>query len=359
VGGLPYVYLVFLIYLFVDPATGEDGSATVWALTLGSIAVFLPLYFGQFRDPKVGSLRAVLLNVGMALLGFALVPFNSGAATYVIYAAAGAGFVLRPRPALAYLGVLAAGILVEALFVPPQYGWWLAVPMMALVGTIGGTNVYQAQRIRHEATLRRAQEDVEEMAKVAERERIARDLHDLLGHTLSVITLKSELASQLADRDPSRAVAEIREVERISREALSEVRRAVEGYRHHGLAGELRNAARALDAAGVSLESAMAPLDLLPQQETVLALALREAVTNVVRHASATQCLVRLEADGRAVRLVVQDNGRGGPVAEGNGLVGMRARVDGAGGNLWVDGGSGVRLTITLPTRPAAAATTS
>jgi two-component system, NarL family, sensor histidine kinase DesK len=355
-GGLPYVYLVFLVYLFIDPATGEDGTAVVWALTIGSIAVFLPLYFGQFRRPTAGSPRALWLNIGMATLGFALVPFNSGASTYVIYAAAGSGFVLRPRHALAYLGLLAAGLLVESWLVGPGFGLTMALPMIGLVATIGGVNIYQAERIRHDATLRLAQEDVEEMAKVAERERIARDLHDVLGHTLSVITLKAELASKLADRDPARAIDEIRDVEQISRRALTEVRQAIEGYHQRGLQGELSAATRALDAAGVRLESAIAPLDLPPRTEAALALALREAVTNVVRHARATRCAVRLRADGRQITLRIEDDGRGGAMSEGSGLAGMRKRVADLGGTVHIEHDAGLRLVISVPVAAAGAA---
>lgn len=348
-GWMPYVWLVFLAYLFIAPILG-GGTWIDWALTLGSVGVFLPLYFAQFSGRHDRPRRAFALNVAIALLGFALMPVNPGANTYVIYSAAGVPFALKPRAAGKYLVLLMVAVAVEMFFVPTFYRYWMGLPTIILVATIGGTNIYQAERARQDAKLRRAHEDVEEMAKVAERERIARDLHDLLGHTLSVITLKSELASKLADLDPKRAAQEIREVERVSRETLSEVRRAVEGYgQHGGLRAELQNAARALAAAGVSLTTEVAALRLPPRQETVLALALREAATNVVRHAGATRCVVRLEADGGSVRLTVEDDGRGGPVIEGSGLTGMRSRISHLGGTFEVDGVGGMRLTVTLP----------
>jgi two-component system sensor histidine kinase DesK len=303
----------------------------------------------QFGDDARPSRRSLLLNIAIALLGLGLLPFNFGASTYLVYSAAGAAFALTPRAAVRYMVVLSIAVVVASLSLPEEARYWMALPTILLIGTIGGSNVYHAERLRHQATLRRAREDVEGMAKIAERERIARDLHDLLGHTLSVITLKSELASKLADRDPVRAVAEIRDVERISRETLSEVRRAVEDYQHHGLKGELENAARALGTIGVRLETRIAALNLSPRQETVLALALREAVTNVVRHAGATQCTIRLEGDGRSVTLVVEDDGRGGAVVEGSGLAGMRARIAEGGGELLLDGARGMTLTVRLP----------
>jgi two-component system sensor histidine kinase DesK len=215
--------------------------------------------------------------------------------------------------------------------------------------------VFYAESKRRDALLWRAQEEVEEMATLAERERISRDLHDILGHTLSVIALKSELASRLADRDPARAAEEIREVERVSREALSEVRSAVEGYRGSGLQGELRNAGRVLESSGVQLEMtiAAAPAPMPPRQESVLALALREAVTNIVRHARAQRCWISvLEQEGARV-LTVRDDGIGvgmGRVArEGHGLTGMRERVAAVGGTVTIDGSQGMIVTVSLP----------
>ncbi len=216
---------------------------------------------------------------------------------------------------------------------------------------VGAGNIHLAEQYRHGQRLQQAQDHAEEMAKIAERERIARDLHDLLGHTLSVIVMKSELASKLADRAPRRAIEEIRDVERVSREALIEVRHAVEGYRQHGLPGEMRNAALALHAAGVTLQTDVAPLALSPRQETTLAFALRESITNVVRHAAATVCRVSLRADGGRLTFVVEDDGRGGTPREGNGLHGMRTRVAEVGGTVSVDGGRGMRVIITLPLR--------
>ena len=219
-------------------------------------------------------------------------PFNTGATTYVAYAAALAPFVLRPFQSVLLFAMLAGAVWTET--------WLISYPERIIVSTwitfvifiVGCGNLFISDRIRQTVLLRRANEDVREVAKVAERERIARDLHDLLGHTLSVIALKSELASKLADRDHARSIQEIREVERISREALSEVRAAVEGYKNRGFSGELRAAQQVLASAGVRLEAAVVDVSLLPLQEAALALALRETITNVVRHARASVCRV-------------------------------------------------------------------
>jgi two-component system sensor histidine kinase DesK len=169
-----------------------------------------------------------------------------------------------------------------------------------------------------------------------------------------VIALKSELASKLADRDPVRSIQEIREVERISREALSEVRAAVEGYKNRGFSGELREAQQVLASAGVRLDAAVVDVSLLPLQEAALALALRETITNVVRHARASVCRVALSLDRREVVLTVEDDGAGGPLREGNGLLGMRERVTAAGGTLTVDSARGVKVSVRFPIASAA-----
>ncbi len=197
--------------------------------------------------------------------------------------------------------------------------------------------------------LRRADEEIERLAALAERERIARDLHDLLGHTLSVIVVKSELAARLAEGEPARARDEMRDVERIGREALSEVRAAVVGYRAKGLRGELDGARRALAAAGVET-TVQADLPALPvAYESALALALRESVTNVVRHAGARHASIRIAMEPSGVVLEVTDDGRGGSGPEGAGLTGMRERIADLGGSVERDGGSGTRVRVTLP----------
>ncbi len=232
--------------------------------------------------------------------------------------------------------------------------WWLGWPVrvwlapLVVGAAIGGANIHFAEVRRKDANLRVAQQAVEEMARIAERERIGRDLHDLLGHTLSVIVLKSELASKLADRDPARAAAEIRDVERISREALMEVRKAVRGYRSEGLLDEVANAERVLVAAGITPEIAVIPANLPPEEDRALAYALREAVTNVVRHADATRCWIRLAEDGARTTLEVRDNGRGGLAPEGSGLSGMRERLRQVAGTLERDGHQGTRLVMSL-----------
>jgi two-component system sensor histidine kinase DesK len=226
--------------------------------------------------------------------------------------------------------------------------------MLLLISAVGvGNHIGAIAHFRGEK-LRKADEEIEHLAKVAERERIARDLHDLLGHTLSLITLKAELARKLVDRDPQRAKQEMLEVEQTSRAALADVREAISGYRGEGLAAEVLRARKTLETAGIAVHSDITELPLSPAQETVLALALREAVTNVVRHAQARQCDVRLGQRDNLCTLEIADNGRGADAPEGNGLRGMRERLEALGGSLERQTRGGTRLVIQLPLAPLA-----
>ena len=348
--------LTYVLFVFVGPIL-RRGGVWDWALAGLSILPFLGLYIAvwlaidQHRDR-----RALMLTAVMALYGLLLIPTNVGANTYVIYSAALVPFLTSPKKAVGYLVALIVSVALVSLLLPEAARLWLVVPTTILIVMVGGGNVFYAEQKRRDALLFRAQEEVEEMATLAERERISRDLHDLLGHTLSVIALKSELASRLADTDPARAAQEIREVERVSRETLSEVRGAVEGYRGSGLSGELRRAASVLQSSGVRLDAHIVSVQMSPRQESILALALREAVTNIVRHARAKTCLVTLQAPGDSVVLTVKDDGRGGLPQEGYGLTGMRERVAAAGGTVTIDGSNGTSVAVSLPDPRAATA---
>ena len=342
-GWTPYVWLIWLGIFFLQPVLGREGWKE-WLATALGVSIFLALYFGSYW---VRDRRSLWVIAAMAALGVGFAPFNVGGVVFIVYAA-----TLVPFAADSWLAakVIAALVIVAGLeAVLLHLGAWFGVIGTVLPIALGSVNIHFAQRNRANRQLRMAQDEIEHLARVAERERIARDLHDVLGHTLSVVILKSELASKLIGQDPERAGNEIREVEQIAREALAEVRNAIGGYRAGGLEEELVRAASTLKTAGVAAECQSAHMPLSPSQETVLALAVREAVTNVVRHAHAKECRLRLEpVDGNCL-LEIQDDGRGGAQAEGNGVRGMRERVEALGGSLRRDSSAGTRLTILLP----------
>jgi two-component system sensor histidine kinase DesK len=344
-GWTPYVWLIYLGFYLMYPVLGK-ASAWEWTATAAGIVVFLVLYLRGYWEEGP---RILWCAGGIALLGIAFAPLNPGSNVFFVYASGFLGYALRPRLAFRALLLLIALIGLTAWVFDLSGFFWIFGMVFTLI--IGGINIHYGEVARANAKLRASQEEVERLAKTAERERIARDLHDLLGHTLSLITLKAELAGKLIGRDPTRAEQEIREVERISRRALSEVRAAISGYRSEGLQAELARARLALESSGVKLEYFAQPLTLNEAEETALAFALREAVTNVVRHAGARSCRILLEQLDATTRLEVSDDGGGGEAPDGVGLSVMRERIEGLGGELSRTTESGTRLAISLPRR--------
>ena len=282
------------------------------------------------------------------------IPLNSGGVGLLIYAAAAGGFNTRLRWVLGLLSVELAILFYYSMRLHLEIGYWVSMGLLIVLVSLG--NHHWAVRHCAEKKLRLAQDEVEHFAKVAERERIARDMHDVLGHTLSLITLKAELARKLVDRDPERAKQEMLDVETTSRAALADVREAIRGYRTEGIFAELARARAALETAGVAVECDTDPVPLSPAQESVLSLALREAVTNVVRHADASRCNVTLKQNEALCTLEIADDGCGAAGPEGNGLRGMRERLEALGGSLRLLTSNGTRLIIDLPLASAASA---
>lgn len=345
---MPLLYLGFLFLPLVFPMIRPLDVG----MTLAAIAVFLPMYFGSFW---LSGWRRAAMGLAIAALAPALLPLNPFANTFTIYGLLSAA--CQPLPVA--LGVLAVslGMLAAAHWVVDPVG---AVFVLLLTTLISATSFIAmrmyAANARKQAALRLSQDEVARLAKVAERERIGRDLHDLLGHTLSVIAIKAELASKLATRDPAAAQSEIADVERVAREALGQVRRAVSGMRAVGIRAEFANARLALGAVAVDFEYRAPDFGLHPEVETVLALALREATTNIIRHAGARRVAAELLREGANVVLTVRDDGVGGAVADGNGLSGMRERLALLGGTLAIESepGRGTRLRIVVPWREPA-----
>jgi two-component system sensor histidine kinase DesK len=347
-GWVRYAWLAYLFMLVWQPLFDPDYSRAALMVTLASVAAFLPLYLRGYTA-RGGAL--IGYSLAIAVLGLLTTPFNLGALIYFVYASAAVGD-LEPVPLARHLIGLFTLMAVGAAFTsgaawPQPLLYFL--PTIFFVLFIGMLTSFDAERRRNLERLESAHEENQRLATIAERERIARDLHDLLGHTLSLVTLKAELAARLAVRDPARAAQEMREVERISREATGQVREAVQGYKSRGLPGELAGAKLALEAASIRLEYYTEPVNLSPAQESVLSLALREAVTNVIRHSAASRCAIRLVQDETGAYLEVEDDGRGGAALAGSGLTGMRQRVEALGGGLETTGEQGFRLKVFLP----------
>jgi two-component system sensor histidine kinase DesK len=357
-------YIVFLSTLAFEPmfasvaartGVAEGPVAGDWALAVALMAVGAVLVVvGGLGAAHTTMVVAVLLT----LLGAATVWFNTAATVFMVYAAAFvAGAASRRTAHRWFIGLTVLLVLLaSASPIPMPFRLAAFVAPIVLVWLIGSSVMTDVENQRESARLRIENVRIERLATLGERERIARDLHDLLGHTLTGIVVRAQLIRKVAPSDPARAAAEASDVEQLAREALAEVRAAVSGWRHHALDTEIDIARDVLTAAGVELlVHTDTGVSMSPAVEAAVALAVREAVTNVVRHADARVCRIGIITAGNDVRLTVADDGRGTGEPDGSGLSGMRERITALGGHVErrVDGGT--TLTITVPAQGVAA----
>lgn len=325
------VWVLFLVFPLASASTAD--VPWVWrALAAAGILAFGVVYLhGLVRNARTRDRGRMARQAWTYLAVMVALQAGSGLvigadAVYLLpFVMSFATFALPLRTGLV---VSAAGV-VASVVVPwllgelrPMLGF---VPIVVLVAVI--TAVIRA--INERQAEHRALTD--DLALVAERERVARDVHDVLGHSLTVVSVKAELAERLLEADPARARAELVDIQSLTRQALAEVRATVAGLRVARLGDELAAAGAALEGAGIEADLPTDPAVVDPRHRIVLAWVLREAVTNVVRHSGARRCRVELGEDS----LRVVDDGRGlGGSPDGNGLSGARERVAAVGGTL-------------------------
>jgi two-component system sensor histidine kinase DesK len=350
--------LVGVLFLLVEPGrSARDLAAAVGLAVLAGIHV---LYWWR---PWLGQQRgAVAALGGMVVTNFVLLNLLGLAEPLLwLYPALIAGAGLRMPMAVVgvALTALAAaapmaveGGLIEPLhaFQPgPTFGPGHAILLSIVLAGLGMTAVRQLIAVNAELHATRA--ELADLAVAGERDRLSRELHDLLGRTLSLIAVKAELASRLSAKSDPSAKAELGDVQRLARQAVRDVREAVAGGRAPTVDAELAAAEAALQSVGIkaSIDNSAASID--PAHETTIAWALREAVTNVVRHSGARTCRIALDAADGSTTLDVDDDGRG-PVGEGTGtgLDGLADRIHALGGTLEVgpSEGRGFRLRVQL-----------
>ncbi|MET8869699.1 sensor histidine kinase [Nonomuraea sp. NPDC004580] len=358
------VYLVVLVWPipgFLASGPSPAGVVAVVTGVVGFAGLYLRVAWTALERPHRNATpyALILLYAIAAAMAPALGVMWVFATSFFLITAVATALPERALPPAAGATIAAGTAALPLLGESPAELWW--IPLQAAVFTAAiraFLRLNAANRALSEANVK-----VERLAVDNERLRFARDMHDLLGHSLAVMTVKSQLAARLAGADPARARAEMEQVEELSRQALAEVREAISGYRELSLPDELDGARRALGTAGVRLEVAVGPLP--PAAEPVLAWVVREGTTNVVRHSGARTCRIRLGvADGQAYA-EVRDDGRGSEDAAdgcaGNGLRGLAERIEVAGGILTggpaEDGGFLLSARIPVPgTAPLARA---
>ncbi|MGW7086159.1 sensor histidine kinase [Streptomyces sp. NPDC054871] len=353
------IWLVFLASPVEDLVGAEHGGAATalgWLGLAAFVSCYLTLVFRY--TSRVLDWRVVHVSFGTLLTLAIVLSFAFGTAWLglFVYVAVSAGAVLPMRYAMWVIPAVTGVMIAVGLRTDSIEDLLGSLAVLTLLVGFAMTGVREL--VRTTIQLRQARATVAQLAANEERLRLARDLHDLLGHSLSLITLKSELAGRMLPAHPDKAAQQVADIEQVSRQALVDVREAVSGYRRRTLDGELAGARTALTAAGVEADVPLQAPASLPGEEgeTALAWALREAVTNVVRHSGARRCTVALTSrhtlDGPVVELSVEDDGRGGSsTVRGNGLTGLAERVEAVGGVLDAGPGArrGFRLTARVP----------
>jgi two-component system, NarL family, sensor histidine kinase DesK len=335
------VWLFFLIQPFEAGWSARDTAAGRVGMT--ATVLFGLLYvlgFGVVRRRREVAARraaagvAVAVLAGMAALAVVMcVSLGEAGMGSCVYIAV-AGVLLLPTRAAAALTLVTA-VTAEVLATGID-GWESDFTLSFAICVAAFATWGITQLMNRDVDLHLAREENARLAVEEERNRMARDLHDILGHSLTVITVKAELAGRLMDADPARARAEVADLERLSRDALMDVRRAVEGFRELTLPGELARARESLRSAGIEADLPGSAEVVPSDMREVFAWAVREGVTNVIRHSGATRCTVRLTAE----RVEVLDNGAGTPPEAmrqdhgGHGLAGLRERATAAGATL-------------------------
>lgn len=305
-----------------------------------------PLSMAAHAHPKSSTLPILLGVLTIFVLVFSLV---EGVAWLWLFvgASAMAGAALSVRRAFGAVMLLTLLTLFLSLAISggvTNVDWLHILPLVLLVRGLGLDMIGIARLSTTLWDLHLARGEVARLAVMEERVRLARDLHDLLGHNLSLITLKSELASRLVEKEPGRATQEIREIEQLTRQTLREVREAVAGYHQPTLSSELEGARQLLEAADIeySIEGEDAVVEKLPPAlDVALAWTVREGVTNIIRHNRARICLIRFKGNGSTVQLEIINEGKVRPKPEegvysrsGNGLPGLGERLKTLGGRL-------------------------
>ncbi|MCD9027169.1 sensor histidine kinase [Luteimonas sp. BDR2-5] len=351
-----FLHLLWTVWVFVVPAFTPWGYDLRWTLlTLASYPTFIVLFVAALTLPQR---RAGWAGVGMVALCIALLPWYPSGLSYFVFGCVFLGTVPWRSSWHYFCTLLLLSLLLVAWARLFQYPWSAIAWVPITVAVVGMLVHVERLRRAKDAALRLSHAEVRRLAAVAERERISRDLHDLLGHTLSMVALKADLAAKLVERDPGGARREIDEVGAVARDALAQVRQAVSGIRAPQFAAELASARLLLETDGIAfapvLDETLAAAPLPPEVEAALAMALRESVTNLLRHARARNATVELARDGDAVRLRIRDDGRGGAIVPGNGLTGMRERIEAVAGRLRIDSGArGTCVEARVPLPPA------
>lgn len=341
---LAWVYLInlgfYLIPLFVQ-------SMPIWQIALSLIVLvpFIYCYFWAYRSPSHQVYKPIL---AMIAIGIAITPINTGSLSLFTFAGFFIGFNYSLRHAFYCLIGLATMLALLCSLLDLHH--YFLIYGTALVTGVGFFGVAERKRVAAKIAQRQSQQEISQLATMLERERIARDLHDIMGHSLSSISLKAELAQKLlAKNRVEQASAELSELNTIARDSLSQIRQTVSGYKHKGFTAVLTQLCQSLRDKGMSVTLTGEIPQLDEAVETHLILSVTELCNNIIRHSKGTHCDINLSQTEHEIAIAVTDNAATTSLTEGNGLTGIRERMAQLGGTLDYQLEATTQFTLTLP----------
>jgi len=340
-----WIWLVFSLYYFV-PVYYMPFSALAQALLVGVYCIFVSLYLWAIT---LKSKHVWLPVTAITLLAIVITPYSPGSSTFFSYIGFLVGFAYRTKIWLVITGLLAA--IIAAMHFKFNYPFpYFAFPALSGLVTIGIIGYVEKMRLEARISQQKSHQEIEQLAVIAERERIARDLHDILGHTLSSIALKAELAEKLLKQEKHQQVQQhLSELHQIARNSLSLVRQTVSGYKHRGLSGEVMELCEKLRQNGFIVELNGEIPQLTPRAETAIILALTELTTNVLRHSNGNHCQIEFQQSSDKILVCMRDNGEVKSLIPGNGLQGIQERLNALTGDLQSSIHKGCEFIISLP----------
>ena len=347
---LSWVYLINLIF-YIIPLFTVRFELWQYISMAAALLLFLFCYFWAYRCSRSDMHWPI---AGIVLIASLITPVNPGSISMFAYAGFFIGYANPSNRYLAAIAALIALLVILDLTLTIHWPHFLhiGVPIVLGVSFLGWI---EQQTMRKRLQEQRSADEIKQLAAMVERERIGRDLHDILGHTLSSIILKADLAEKLLARQQAAAAQQqLTELSQIARDALSQVRQSVSGYKHQGLAAEVSKLlARLRDAGFQAVLTGEIP-QLAGRQETALILVLTELVTNVIRHSKGDSCRLSFVQQGHEVTICLSDNGQRSEIKEGNGISGLRERLAAIGATLALQQHDGVTARIQLPLQESA-----
>lgn len=318
-----WVYLINLGFYFI-PLFINEYPAWKIGLSLAVLIPFIASYFWAYKCPRNKAIYPILSIVALATL---ITPINPGSLSLYTFAGFFIGFFYPLRQVI--VSFLALFVLLAALNHLSGFNqYYFPVYGSLLISAVGLFGVVERRRVETKRLKQQSNDEIAQMAKIVERERIARDLHDVMGHSLSSIILKAELAEKLIEKQqPEQAQSQLNELAIIARDSLSQIRRTVSNYKHTGLDATLGQLCDRLRDKGISTELIGEITPLPARVESQLILILTELISNMLRYSQAKHCQIIFEQDVTQIKVVVVDQAEVAMIIEGNGIKGIRERV--------------------------------